>query len=151
MRVLFFAKMLYRSSFLHSFCVFQVAATTVLLCAGCGQKSAPVGVVRGQVTLDGKPLQSGNVVTIPSAGRGAVGVIQNGDFELSTFGKNDGAVPGIHKVAVTANEAGQGTGPEAVVGKSLVPQRYANPETSELTIEVKAGEVNKPELKLTSP
>jgi hypothetical protein len=128
-----------------------LAALVLLLSGGCGQKTASVAAVRGTLTLNDKPLQSGNVVTIPSAGHGAVGIIQNGKFELSTFGKNDGAVPGTHKVAIVAREPAQGNGPEAVPGKLLVPERYTNPDASGLAIEVKAGEVNTPTLKLTSP
>jgi hypothetical protein len=132
-------------------CIVQVAVLTTLLCAGCRQKTSSVAIVRGKVTLDGKPLASGSIVTLPAAGRGASAPIQMGEFELSTFSKNDGAVMGIHKVAVTATEPPQGTGPEAAAGKSLVPPRYGNPDTSGLTIEVKADEVNTPTLELTSP
>jgi hypothetical protein len=135
----------------NRFCVVHLTALVVLSSCGCGQKTASVAVVRGTITLDGQPLQSGNVATIPSAGHGALGAIQNGEFELSTFGKNDGAVPGTHKVAVTARDPVQGSSPEAVAGKLLVPQRYTNADASGLTIEVKAGEVNTPTLKLTSP
>src|SRR5215204_2616518 len=124
------------------YCAVYALILIALICAGCGQKTSTVAVVRGKVTLDGKPLPSGNIVTIPTGGRGAVGPIQNGEFELSTFAKKDGALIGTHKVAVSANEPPQGAGPEATAGKLLVPQRYTNPETSGLTIEVKAGEVN---------
>jgi hypothetical protein len=120
-----------------------------LACAGCGSKSR-VARVRGKVLLDDKPLATGSVVTLPQAGRGATGAITDGDFELSTFG-DDGALIGTHKVAVVANEPSQSTDAEAPAGKSLVPQRYTNPATSGLTIEVKAGETNTPTLKLTSP
>jgi hypothetical protein len=103
------------------------------------------------VLLDDKPLASGSVVTLPQSGRGAKGAIANGEFELSTFGNRDGALIGTHKVAVVANEPSKGIDAEAAPGKLLVPQRYTNPETSKLTIEVKSGEVNTPTLTLTSP
>jgi hypothetical protein len=69
---------------------------------------------------------------------------------LKTFAPNDGAAIGTHKVAVVAFE-GEPKGPEAAAAKLIVPQRYANPETSGLTIEVKPDGDNSPELKLTSP
>jgi hypothetical protein len=125
-------------------------AAYALVCAGCGAKSS-VAQVHGKVELDGKPLQSGAVSTIPLAGRGAHGAIRDGSFELGTFGQNDGALIGTHKVAVIAYEPTPGKGPEAGPGKLLVPQRYANADTSGLEIEVKAGETNTPTLKLTSP
>lgn len=117
---------------------FFVVAAIALACAGCESKS-PVGRVHGKVNLDGQPLSSGSVVTIPPAGRGARGVIKNGQFDLSTSGTNDGALIGMHKVAVTAREQSQGTGPEAGSGKLLVPERYTNPDSSGLTINVQSG------------
>jgi hypothetical protein len=118
-------------------------------CAGCGGSQSAVAHVRGKVTLDGKPLAMGAVVTLPSGGRGAQGVIKNGEFELGTYSSNDGALIGNHRVAVIAQEQGE-SGPEGQPGKLLVPQRYTNPMTSELTIEVKPGEVNTPTLELKS-
>ena len=119
------------------------------LFVGCGPKSK-VAHVNGTVLLDDKPIAAGAVVTMPASGRGAKGRIENGKFELGTFGSNDGALLGIHKVAVIANAPPKGAGPEAAPGKLLVPERYTNPETSGLTIEVKPGD-NSPVLKLTSP
>ena len=131
------------------FCIIQLVLFA-FLCAGCGSKSS-VARVRGKVLLDEKPLATGSVVTLPSAGRGAKGIIHHGEFELGTFGEKDGALIGMHKVAIIASEPSQGTGPEAAAGKLLVPERYTNPETSGLSIEVKPGEVNTPTLKVTSP
>ena len=119
-------------------------------CAGCGSKS-PIARVRGKVELDGRPLATGAVVTLPKRGRGAQGAVRDGEFELGTFGKNDGALVGTHQVAVIAYDKSQARGPEAKMGKLLVPARYTNPETSGLSIDVKSGEVNTPTLELTSP
>jgi hypothetical protein len=135
------------SSFVSCFGV-VVAAAAAISCAGCGQASS-VGKVHGTVTLDGQPLKSGSIVTLPSAGRGARGLIKDGKFELGTEGDNDGAVIGVHKVAVIAREPSQGTGPEAAPGKLLVPEKYTSPTTSELSIDVKAGD-NTPTLELKS-
>jgi hypothetical protein len=106
--------------------------------------------VRGKVTLDGQPLAAGAIVTRPKAGRGAQGVIRNGEFMLGTMGSDDGASIGTHQVGVVAQEKPQGAGPEAKPGKLLVPERYTNPDTSELMIEVKPGN-NTPTLELKSP
>jgi hypothetical protein len=116
---------------------------------GCEKKPFLVQV-HGKVLLDGQPLATGGVITSLDTGRGAQGSINNGEFQLSTFGVNDGALIGTHRIAVVAYEQRPGAGPEAPPGKLLVPQRYTNPETSDLTIEVKAGEVNSPTLKLIS-
>jgi hypothetical protein len=119
----------------------------LLVCVGCG--SSGVAPVSGTVMLDGKPLETGAIMTLPEAGRGAQGRIQNGRFQLSTFGTNDGALLGTHKVAVSASEPSRGSGPEAQVGKLLVPQRYTNPDASGLTIDVQRGN-NEVELRLST-
>jgi hypothetical protein len=108
-----------------------------------------MGRVHGTVTIDGKPLASGSVVTLPNSGRGARGLITNGEFDLGTSGTTDGAIVGKHKFAVSAQEQQQG-GPEGPAGKLLVPERYTNPETSGFTFDVKPGD-NNFELKLTTP
>ena len=127
----------------------------ILVCAlsslGCRPKTPNVVPVTGKVLLDGKPLATGSVLTQPGAGRGSKGFIQDGAFELSTFAKGDGAVLGTHKVGVVAYESHGTGGPEATMGKLLVPERYINPETSGLTIEVTADGPNEPVLELTSP
>jgi len=126
-----------------------IAATP--LCAGCGSAKSnrpAVAVVKGKVLLDGQPLENGSIETTVDAGRGALGAIHGGEFELSTYGTNDGAILGTHKVAVIAREKGE-DGPEAKAGKLLVPERYTSPQTSKLTIDVQPG-TNTPTLELTS-
>lgn len=128
------------------------AALMVLSTLGCGDSAPSVAPVRGKVTLNGQPLSTGMVMTMPSAGRGAGGEIgPDGTFELTTPEYGDGAQPGMHKVAVRAYDNSGVTDPELASGKSLVPSRYANPMTSGLTIEVKSDGENAPTLELTSP
>jgi hypothetical protein len=117
---------------------------------GCGGDSnmAPVS---GKVLLDGQPLTQGWVTTLPAAGRGARGLIQpDGSFVLGTDDKSDGAVIGLHQVAVTSYAVSADQGPESGPGKLLVPEEYVSPSTSELTIDVKADGDNNPVLELTS-
>jgi hypothetical protein len=112
----------------------------ISLCVGCGPKRPAMAPVKGKVLLDGRPLNIGNVGTIPSAGRGAHGDIQpDGTFELYTYSKNDGAMLGKHKVGVVAYDSSGPKGPESPYGKLLVPRRYMNPETSGFTIDVQPG------------
>jgi hypothetical protein len=125
----------------------------LLLCAiagailGCG-KDANVGIVKGVVRLDGKPLTTGTVRFVPEAGRAATGEIQSdGSFVLGTWGKSDGAVVGKHRVAIIAfqqTESDGGTRPRDVTAvnpsvKPLVPARYMAIGTSGLTFDVKPG------------
>ena len=124
----------------------------ILAAVGCGDGAPSVTPVRGKVTFNGQPLTTGRVMTMPTAGRGAGGEIKpDGTFELTTPDYGEGAIPGAHKVAVRAFDDSGVTDPELVSGKSLIPARYANPMTSELTIEVSADGENAPTLELTSP
>ncbi len=79
---------------------------TLLLLAttGCGGRYTPVPV-SGVVTLDGKPIKGANVsfygVGDQKDGRPAQGVTDdNGQFELSTLGDRDGALPREYKVVI---------------------------------------------------
>jgi hypothetical protein len=128
------------------------AIASLSLTLGCGGASSNMAPVKGKITLDGAPLKTGVVSTIPTAGRGAKGGINaDGTFELGTNSENDGASVGLHKVAVLAFDKSAGQGAEAERGKPLVPDRYLSPESSGLTIDVKAGEENVVTLELTSP
>jgi predicted small lipoprotein YifL len=145
------ARPTFLSHFASRHVAFSVIAGACVTLAGCGQKNPLTAPVKGKVALNGQPLKSGNVITLPSNGRGAHGAItSDGSFELGTFTKDDGAIIDTHKVAVVALVDGVRTEPEGGA-KLLVPERYANPQSSGLTIEVKAGEVNELTLDLTSP
>jgi hypothetical protein len=137
-----------RVSVVQYWCLVPVFIALAL--SGC-QKKPPVALVHGKVLLNNKPLEHGGVITSVDGGRGAQAAIKNGEFELSTFGVKDGALIGLHKVAVVSYEKTNATGPEVPNGKLLVPQRYIVPETSGLKFEVKAGEVNTPTLELKTP
>jgi hypothetical protein len=124
-----------------------LAALAVLCGCGGGLELVPVA---GKVMLDGKPLTKGHVLTQPTAGRGSNGNIQSdGTFSLSS-GREEGALVGTHAVAVVAYENETAQGAEGDYGKLLVPKKYTNFQTSELTIDVKDGEENEPVLELTS-
>jgi hypothetical protein len=118
------------------------------LIAGCGDsyelETAPVN---GAVTLDGKSLYKGTVIFTTSRGRTSSGEIQSdGTFQLSTYGKNDGAIVGENQIGVffaTGSELDQGE-------KSSIPARYANPSGSGLVHDVKSGQDNEIRLELTS-
>jgi hypothetical protein len=122
-----------------------LAALGVL--GGCGNKRLPVAPAQGQVFYQGKPLAFGSVMFQPSVGPPARGVIQSdGSFQLSTYGTNDGAVVGPHKVRIAcfetqrpSNGAPAARQGEVGVGRSLIPQKYSNFDTGGLRVEVKAA------------
>lgn len=76
---------------------------------GCGSTEFPVAPAKGVIaTAEGKPLPSGIITFTPVAsnsegrsGKPAYGNISNGEFVMSTYGQEDGAVVGQHKVTLT--------------------------------------------------
>jgi hypothetical protein len=124
------------------------AGLACLLLAGCGESRLPTAPVQGKVLYNGKPLEFGAVRFQPELGPPASGFIQpDGTFELSTYKKGDGAIIGQHQVAITCFESQRpgfsgGADEEMPLGKSLIPQKYTQYYSSQLTREVK--EENEP-------
>ena len=128
----------------------NVAAFLVLATAlGCS--GAGLAPVKGKVTLDGKPLAKGTITFESKGNRPATGTIVNGEIlDVTTFRKGDGAPVGSHKVAINATEDPQsavvgnpGEGKvkgNYMVGKSLIPSMYNDPNTSGLVAEIKSGD-----------
>lgn len=121
--------------------------------AGCGRRPA-LAPVSGRVTLDGRPLEFGSVMIQPSAGPAARGTIRaDGSFTVGTFTPGDGAIVGPATVRVACYEQQRPDAPppvgELALGRSLIPQRYTQFETSGITTTVAAG-MGSLEIALTS-
>jgi hypothetical protein len=118
---------------------------------GCGGDAGAAGTVPagGTVTVNGKPLETGQIQFVPAEGRPASGEIKDGRFTLSTYKDGDGAIPGKHQVAIVATKEvpakKRGGEPESV---SLVPQSYASPAKSNLSIEIPEGGKTDIEIKI---
>ncbi len=125
-----------------------------LLCLGCagGADDAPVlAHVDGLVLIDGLPLTAGTISFVPDSKRGTKGPMASGAidptgrFTLRTFVPDDGAVVGFHRVSIEAYEPVPPFDPEnpkMVEPVPLIPTRYFDVSTSELTAEVQAGPEN---------
>lgn len=112
----------------------------VFVCA-CGSPVAEKGKVSGVVSYQGSPLKSGTITFVhATTGRAATASIgADGRYELM-------ADVGVNQIAVDCR------GPEIddpnpkapkgskLPGPLLIPYRYGNPPTSELTFDVKVGE-----------
>ena len=79
--------------------------------SGCGGGGGEKEVIpiSGKVTCNGEPVTSGSVMFVPDVdpavdgnpGKPASGALdENGEFELTTYVKGDGAVVGKHRVSV---------------------------------------------------
>ena len=119
-------------------------------CGGAKKGQLPAAQVTGQVTYRGAPLAHGEIKFIPvqAAGKGvrvAYGNLdEQGRYRLSTYGQGDGAILGDFCVVVESREelppdvakGAMALGKAAQRPKSLIPPRYAHPDTSGLTAHV---------------
>ena len=115
----------------------------ILLAAGCSYKPAepPMTVaVGGKVILvSGSPLTGGRVVFKPKeAGKQeAVGEINpDGSYKLTSYIKDDGAVPGEYTVVIEKISYKTGN---AVEVRLPVAAKYLSSRTSDLSVTVKQG------------
>ena len=117
------------------------------LFAGCGgNRTAPVN---GRVKFtDGGDVSvlAGHTISLQTEGDriSAYGDVQpDGTFRLTTYGANDGAVPGHHQVAISPPPPP----PDAPPPKPIIAKKYGDFATSGLSVEIKPGQ-NRPELEL---
>lgn len=141
---------------------------------GCGESSGKprptIAPVSGKVTYKGQPVVDAAVTFInASSPRTAVGVTNaQGEFALTTFDTNDGALVGEHKVTIAKRQgaataelrspleqaAQSGGNMEAyrqamtqdrkdVKVENQLPGKYSSPDTSGLVRQVVEGEENK--------
>lgn len=139
-----------------------VVVLLACLSGGCGRGGPELATVHGVVTFQGKPLADAAVMFVPKTnGRPATGTTDSqGGFVLTTFRDGDGASVGEHGVIVTKvppqsaasapknNEAGANGRVDFVAQsrratfapKSLIPAKYGQCETSDLSAKVVSGD-----------
>mgnify|MGYP003381852385 FL=1 len=144
--------------------------STLGLFAGCGGR-ADLAQATGVVTFKGEPVAEAKVMLHPLGGgaRNSYGTTnEKGEFKLSTFGMNDGALVGRHAVTVSktdtsalpqidtselATKGYTGASYEAMMGpgaaarnakkiKHIIPEKYSAKETSGIEVDVVKGESN---------
>jgi hypothetical protein len=127
--------------------VFLSLVVMLAFSAGCETQS-PYVPVRGTVTLDGNPLESGVVRLQPSVGQVATGEIgPGGEFTLSTHVQGDGVLAGTYRVTVVAYDPSAAEpGPEHLI----VPVRYTRSGTSGLQVTIFPGSLAPMNLSLVS-
>ena len=113
-------------------------AVMLLGLVGCGGDATAPNLsatlpVRGTVAYKGKPMTGGTIKFEPEdTGREAHSAIgPDGTFVLSTFKEGDGAIAGLHRVAVTGASAA-----------GAVPLKYKSPSSSKVEVEVVAGKTD---------
>ena len=115
-------------------------ALTLVMLVGC---SGAESTVSGIVTLDGSPLDNGDVAFHPldSSGRAAAGSISSGGHYSVQAGQTGGLPAGKYQVAVKVR--GPSTphplGGPSRPGALLTPPKYANPDTSGFVFDITPG------------
>lgn len=117
-------------------------ATVSLGCTDDGKKCVPVA---GTVTIDGQPVANAVVTFYPNEGGrpSLADTDAEGKFRLTCFTENDGALLGIHRVAISAVDQ---SNPAKL--RWLVPEKYGDRNESGLEVNVEAP-TDSVELKLT--
>ncbi len=85
--------------------VVGLSLLSTLVATGCGDGRPDRLRVSGQVLIDGKPLTHGYIRFVPTGSRPSGGPIgEDGRFTLSCYERDDGIIPGVHRVEVDASE-----------------------------------------------
>jgi hypothetical protein len=112
---------------------------------GCGKPGAAATAPAGGVVLfNGEPATDVRVIFTPENGRPAIGQTdEQGRFVLTTFQRDDGAVPGKHKATISDRKRNWLPDPKTnKVEPGRFPESYQRASTSPWTFEVKSGEDN---------
>jgi hypothetical protein len=145
-----------------------------IACCSCSKNEHPLYPVSGWVFVDGKPAQQALVILHPlddansSAARPRAVVAEDGSFEIFFREAGDGAPAGRYAVVIIGKKkrvnavkeqksTRKGTGrrargrPKEPRGaKSEIPERYADPKSSGLVVEIREGDNEIPPFYLKS-
>jgi hypothetical protein len=114
--------------------------------AACNSERIYTVPASGTVTYKGKPLEKGQVQFLPTEGPAAVGSIEDGKFVLGTNNAGNGAPPGKYRVTVFSYKTIQNKFGET--SKSMIPNRYTNPDSSGIVQDIPEGGNNKIDIQL---
>ena len=130
---------------------------------GCGYRRPAQVKTTGTVTIDGEPVADAALMFVPDSGRPASGNTNtNGEFQVSSFGGNDGLPAGNYRVTVTKlvlkdkfqeiydrqverakAEAEPGEEPEEVdmefgenAYENELPEKYAELDTTDINVTI---------------
>ncbi len=125
------------------FLVLSAVVGMSLIAAGCGgSRPSTSSSVYGVVTLDGESLPEGTVnFASPMTGNAAIATVSEGKFVVT-----GGMVPGDYKIVVTPPTP---TPDNPTPKESKIPEKYRNPETTDLTGKITSGR-NEVKLELKS-
>ncbi len=124
-------------------------ASIVSGCGGGAPDRPAVHKAGGIIKLNGTPVADATVQFVPAKGRPATGKTDaKGEFSLTTYNTNDGAIEGSHTVTVSAplpaNIVSNTPGELQAIEKAnaAVPAKYNDAKSSGLTNTVEKGGKN---------
>jgi hypothetical protein len=134
---------------------YSAATVALLLAAGCDSGTESFARVRGRVAYRSFPLHTGTIVFTPDESRGTTGALihadirQDGTYEMGTA-EAQGAPPGWYRITIMAIDASPAGNVASGYGipRSLLPDKYRDPDLSGLSCQIKAGQENVIEFKL---
>jgi hypothetical protein len=115
-----------------------LVAVSLVFAVGCRGSSGPERVaLSGKVTLEGKPVEDGQIRFVPQAGTVApvtIAAIKNGAYDTAVSG---GVPVGTHRVEIRAYDPKEPAprGPGSPPRKQLVPAKYNAGTQLEITIQ----------------
>lgn len=126
-----------------------------LASAGCSHEPERLATypATGTVTFKGKPTPGALVVLHPQQDLGKDVprpngyVDKDGRFVLTTFKSGDGAPAGKYKVTIEWNKLVV-KGKDAEPGPNVLPEKYAQPATTDVVVSIASGENQIPPLNL---
>ena len=130
-------------------CQALTALILLQLVSGCEMGTEGLASVRGKVTYKGVALSAGTIVFTPDALRGTTGsmarseIRKDGTYVLQT-NSLQGATVGWHRVTVMAMELRPmiGADRDLLMPRSLLPEKYRDPELSGLSCQIRGGQDN---------
>ena len=116
---------------------------------GCDPGLDALAPVKGRVFYQGAPVHTGTIVFTPDPARGGSGpmsqaeIRSDGSFDLQS-GEKRGAAVGWHRVTIVAIDATiqSGGNNQYSIPRSLLPDKYRDPDSSGLGCDVKSGREN---------
>jgi hypothetical protein len=124
----------------------------LLGCSEAQPDRVAVHPAAGVFTFKGQPAHGASLTLHPKAAAEDVpapraSVDKDGSFKLSTFNGGDGAPEGDYVVTVRWYKLVK-QGSDLIAGPNVIPRKYTDPQSSDLTIRIAAGENALPPIKL---
>jgi hypothetical protein len=126
-----------------------VVGLLLAVVVGCKQEPArrPTVQVTGELYCDGEPAAGAMIFFIPTAGpdplvpvNPTAQVREDGTFTIRTYTSSDGAPEGEYRLAIVWEELTDNPDEQLGGGKSKIPARYNDPNTSELRVTITKGQ-----------